>query len=232
MHISDSYILRMNKSNNIDKIGRLTPIYELEPRKYPSKSVRMFRWVCDCGNEVDAPLQAVKSGNTLSCGCIRKEVAGSLNKTHGMSSKSMAYKTWKRMRRRCNNPSAKDAYIYSGVEVCKEWDDFLVFLNDMGEPPLGMSIDRIDNDLGYSKENCRWATPAMQAGNQRRNIMVNLDGESMCFSHACKALGVTRNEARVLARKIGYQGAIDEIKNDVAIRRGGGVAISRPDTWT
>jgi len=221
----------MNKLNEISKFGRLTPICELEPRKYPSRSVRMFRWSCDCGNEVDAPLQAVKSGNTLSCGCIRKEVAGRLNKTHGMSGKSAAYKTWKRMRRRCNNPSKKDTHIYSGVKICKEWDEFTIFLQDMGEQPAGISIDRIDNNKGYSKENCRWATPAMQAGNQRRCIIVNIDGQEMCFSHACKRLGVTRGKARSLAKKIGYQEAIDELKNNVAVRGSRGRVARRPHPW-
>jgi hypothetical protein len=73
------------------------------------------------------------------------------------------------MRKRCHNPN-QDNYAYyggRGITVCERWDDFAAFLADMGERPPGMSLDRVNNDHGYSAANCRWATRTEQAHNRR-----------------------------------------------------------------
>jgi len=88
------------------------------------------------------------------------------------------YSVWQGMRRRCDNPNHKAFPDYGGrgISVCSEWDDFHVFLRDMGPRPNGHSIDRRDNDRGYSPDNCRWATRKEQQRNQRRAVYVTIEG--------------------------------------------------------
>jgi len=101
---------------------------------------------------------------------------------HGMSydpSVAAEYGSWREMRRRCLSPKHKRYADYGGrgLGICDEWSDFEVFLKDMGPKPPGRSLDRIDNTLGYSPENCRWATVREQNQNQRSNLFVLFRGE-------------------------------------------------------
>jgi hypothetical protein len=80
------------------------------------------------------------------------------------------YKTWQSMRQRCSNPNVKSFKNWGGrgITVCPEWDDFWVFVADMGDRPEGHTLDRIDNDKGYSPDNCRWASRHQQSINSRK----------------------------------------------------------------
>ena len=99
---------------------------------------------------------------------------------------------WGAMIQRCTNSKNKDFGRYGGrgITVCERWHIFSNFLEDMGEPSSGMSLDRIDNDKGYSKDNCRWATRYEQAQNSRSNRVFTLQGESMCLAEWARRFGI------------------------------------------
>lgn len=134
---------------------------------------------CDCGTTAFVSASNLGSGNTKSCGCWGIEARAVINTTHGKS-KLPIYSVWQSMVDRCTNPNNKRYARYGGrgITVCPEWLSFEKFHRDMGEPASGKSLDRINNDLGYSKENCRWATRVEQASNTSRSRFVTIGGQT------------------------------------------------------
>lgn len=105
------------------------------------------------------------------------------------------YSVWQSMRRRCRNPRAKqfDDYGGRGISICPEWDSFSQFVADMGPRPDGYSLDRIDNDGGYSPDNCRWSPRVEQQRNQRRTLKVTIEGKQYLVSELRHLTGL-KNE--------------------------------------
>ncbi len=105
------------------------------------------------------------------------------------------YTVWRSMRDRCRNPKHHQWNRYGGrgIDICPQWDDFRTFVADMGERPPGTSLDRIDNDKGYSPENCRWATRKEQQRNQSRAVYVTIDGERYRAIELADQYGVHTN---------------------------------------
>lgn len=129
---------------------------------------------CACGNLFECLKESIRSGNTVSCGCYRKEYWRTRMTRHGEGSRNNTtaeYRTWSGIKDRCLNPNNHTFRYYGGrgIFVCERWKlSYLNFLDDMGRRPSGRhSIDRINNDDGYYKENCRWATKSEQAFNRR-----------------------------------------------------------------
>jgi len=127
----------------------------------------------------------------------KHEVVGGKITHGGWTYHRQTYKVWQSMIERCENNKHKSFASYGGrgISVCNEWKSFPAFFADMGDAPPNKSIDRKDNDKGYSKENCRWATPTEQAQNRRTTIYVIFEGEKMSLSHACKKTGVRYSTA-------------------------------------
>ena len=137
-----------------------------------------WKCACDCGMTVIATGNNLRSGNTKSCGCLRRETAqqqGLSNTIHGEShsNRTRLYTIWSGMRQRCNNPN-RDAYkLYGGkgVRVCDEWCDyenFKAWALDNGYQD-NLSIDRIDPSKGYSPDNCRWITSSENTARANKN---------------------------------------------------------------
>lgn len=126
-------------------------------------------FLCDCGKEKLAFKGNVVRGLTGSCGCLRAKNTRAMKVTHG-ASKTKVYRAWRHMKSRCGNPNVERFVHYGGrgITVCDEWTcSFERFLSDMGLPPTdGHTLDRIDPNKGYSKDNCRWATKTEQARNK------------------------------------------------------------------
>ena len=153
--------------------GRLIVRLDLGVINNESKTykVRMVMAEClNCSSGVKRQILAnLKSGRSKSCGCLQKEIASKMLRQHGKSHTS-TYRIWLSMNRRCENENhvAYKNYGGRGITVCPRWkESFENFLEDMGERPANMQIDRINNNKGYFLENCRWATVSENNFNRR-----------------------------------------------------------------
>ena len=153
-----------------------------------------YKWLClcSCGNSKDILAGGLKAGTVSSCGCLAKERATEINKTHGLHSSSI-YGSWASMLTRCRNPNSRAYHNYGGrgITVDSRWLKFEDFYEDMGAGwAAGLSIDRIDNNKGYSKGNCVWATDEDQARNKRNSKLITYGGETKVLIEWCEILGL------------------------------------------
>ena len=147
-----------------------------------SKSNSGNYWICqcDCGNICSINGKYLKAGDTKSCGCLVTDILIKRNTTHDKSN-TREYHAWSNMRRRCYDVKNKhyDNYGGRGIIVCDRWrHSFENFYEDMGDCPEGMTLDRINNDGLYCKENCKWSTRIDQNNNTRVNLKFD-DGTSV-----------------------------------------------------
>jgi hypothetical protein len=155
------------------------------------------KWRCVCGKEMIFINSKVKSGHTKSCGCLQKEKIRTLRFKHGYAKKrkeSVEYKTWQRIKDRCLNPKNKDFRHYGerGIIICDRWkESFENFLEDVGERPgEKYSIDRINPNGNYEKNNCRWILNIEQSANRRTNVKVLYKNHTYCLFQYCKLLNL------------------------------------------
>lgn len=174
------------------KFGRLLAI-DLSHRD--KKGRPYWNCICDCGNKRVVDIYSLKSGRTKSCSCLQKEKASNsaYNKSHGMSF-SPTYKSWESMYTRCTNPKSIGWKNYGGrgIKLSKRWMTFSNFLEDMGERPEGKTLDRIDVNGNYCKENCRWSTPKHQGNNRRNNRRITHEGETKTVAEWADKMKVNR----------------------------------------
>ena len=170
-----------------------------------SKGVPYWLCRCRCGNERRVLVYHLLDGHTQSCGCLHREQIASLNKTHGCTNKNW-YAVYRSMMERCGHLEGASEYqlcLYRdrGITVCELWQksplDFGDWLFDHGWHK-GLQIDRIDNNLGYSPENCRVVTPK-ENSNNRRNTLRFDDGTSLALF--CTSIGIETREGGTKSQK-------------------------------
>lgn len=159
-----------------------------------SKGARS-QWLCRCSCGVEKTIagDALRKGNTQSCGCVLRAKNRKRLTTHGKA-RTPEYDVWHVMKCRCllpNYPGFK-SYGARGVTVCKRWlDSFENFIADMGPRPSNKhSIDRIDSNGNYEPSNCRWATRSEQQRNRRDNHRLTFNGETLCLVEWAERYGL------------------------------------------
>lgn len=170
------------------RFGKLIAIERAGFHVEPSNAKRIL-WLCfcDCGvkKKIMARSLLRKEGGSMSCGCINTG-----NRQHGMYA-TLVYNSWQAMKSRCNDKRhhAYKNYGERGIKVCERWNKFENFYKDMGDRPENKSLDRINNEGDYYKENCKWSTLEEQGSNKRTNIKHN--GETA--AQASRRLGGDRH---------------------------------------
>ena len=168
--------------------GRLTVI---EPA--PDKKNKT-RWICKCkcGETIAVYSNSLIQQNTRSCGCLHIDT---ITTHRGINLPE--YRIWAAMKSRCygKSNSRYNCYGGRGIKVCNRWlNSFENFFLDMGaRPSQEYSIDRIDNNLDYSPDNCRWATAEMQSNNKRTVEILSIDGKSQSRAQWARQAGIASN---------------------------------------
>lgn len=173
------------------KFGRLTAI------KFMERKGRIYYWLfrCDCGNKKIIQKQSVLGGITTSCGCYHKEMmkGKKFSYKHGMY-KTYFHRVWRGIKNRCLNKKNKHYKDYGGrgINICDRWLKFENFRDDMYQSYLehnkefgdgrNNTIDRINNNSGYYKDNCRWATQKEQCNNRRNSRLITFNNETLTIA--------------------------------------------------
>ncbi|SDH10548.1 hypothetical protein SAMN05216466_107116 [Paraburkholderia phenazinium] len=190
------------------RFGRLLVLSRAATPSHVSNQGRAY-WLCacDCGEESVVSGKSLRTDKTRSCGCLIADAAKVHARVHGHArpgSHTRTYHTWQAMRRRClqEKDSHFAEYGGRGITICERWNSFERFLEDMGERPAGLSLDRYPDVNGnYEPGNCRWATIKEQNENKRNSLAYEFKGRRLSLKDWAKETG------------IGYATLRDRIRN-------------------
>jgi len=208
------------KSKLKRKYGRLTVIgLSHKAKRKDCNSYRSYyKCLCQCGNTTVVRESDIKAGGVISCGCFRREFAKKQHTTHGMKY-TRFYGCWNAMKNRCYNKKMKAFKNYGGrgIKVSNRWHDYNNFHKDMYKKYLShierfgklqTTLDRINNNKDYSKDNCRWATRIEQANNNRGNRIITINGRTQNLTKWSKEFNISV-QSLSYRLKSGYYNSID-----------------------
>ena len=182
------------------KYGRLTAIKRVANNKH-----NQVRWLfkCDCGKDHIADVAPVRRGKIASCGCLRDESTTSRSTSHGASGTRL-FHAYNNMKQRCYNEKSDQYKHYGGrgITVCNEWlSDPQVFFDwAMANGYTDkLTLDRKDNNKGYSPDNCRWVSQAVQNRNTRQNVSITIGNKTKVLADWAVEFNVS---ATMIARRI------------------------------
>ena len=179
------------------RFGRLVVISEIGKNE---KGEYMWFCQCDCGNTTLGKGNLLRHGNKRSCGCLAKEngiKVGNRTRKHGMHGTRL-YFIWQNMKNRCNKPTDSHFHNYGGrgISVCSEWENDFSKFSDWAIASgytEELTIDRIDNNKGYSPDNCRWVSKAAQNRNKRNSILIEYEGKTQTLSEWAREKGIHKS---------------------------------------
>jgi len=203
------------------KFGEWTVIEATEKRKHGHL---VYKVKCSCGIEAEHMgyyLRALKSPFCRSCSAKLRTPKNNNNKfyKHGATMPGNparnTYKVWVTMRQRCIDINSRDYKNYGGrgISVCDRWNTFENFLQDMGICPKGLSLERINNNGNYNKENCQWVTRKVQNNNRRDNTFFMIDGIRVTRTQIQDKLKWTRDMYRRRSEKYGLDWIVEQYRN-------------------
>lgn len=188
------------------KFGRWTVIAFHAPA---ANKQAMFWCQCECGMEKAVNSSSLRQGDSLSCGCYKKDKAPTVRLTHGATRggrNTTEYSIWRDMLSRCFNKNRRAFKHYGGrgITVCERWMKFENFFSDMGvRPSIEYSLERVDNDGIYEPGNVKWGTRFEQVNNRRNNVYVTHQGRTKALGIWAAELGIAQ---RILCKRIQSRG--------------------------
>lgn len=192
------------------RFGRLQVIEFDHMEKHGKHKRPFWKCLCDCGNTKIVGSNSLRTGSTRSCGCLRKELARD-NHYLGNPYRQKLYGILRMVKKRCTDKEYEHYKNYGGrgITLCEEWsgeegfDNFVKWSMESGYKE-GLTLDRIDNDKGYSSDNCQWATRKHQSNNKRNNIWITLNGETKTLMEWCEYYNVPYGRVEARFSKMGW----------------------------
>lgn len=179
------------------RVGRLSVTKLWQKRPYRGSTAIYWRCICDCGEIAYVAATSLAHDHTKSCGCAKLDGIMFAQRTHGQS-RSATYNSWRAMTSRCTYEKDKSYKYYGGrgIRICEKWQAFEGFMEDMGECPKGLTLERRDSNANYEPDNCIWVTRTEQTKNKSNSRVLTIDGVSKTLGAWAKEIGRDRGVIR------------------------------------